>query len=102
MAVPPLVLLEAIGLFPGAQQWIDLAVDQLTRRRDQLGRSGNVAEVGGPGRWTIPLVHRSQDLGAAAALRWKCQINELGQVARVLERPSRALPQRGGRLGTER
>ena len=25
---------------------------------------------------TIPLVHSSQDLGAAAALRWKCQINE--------------------------
>jgi glucose/mannose-6-phosphate isomerase len=77
MAVPPLVLLEAIGLFPGAQQWIDLAVDQLSRRRDQLGRSGNVAEQTARriGR-TIPLVHSSQDLGAAAALRWKCQINE--------------------------
>ena len=77
MAVPPLVLLEAIGLFPGAQQWIDLAVDQLTRRRDQLVRSGNVAEETARriGR-TIPLVHSSQDLGAAAALRWKCQINE--------------------------
>ncbi len=77
MAVPPLVLLEGIGLFPGAQQWIDLAVDQLTRRRDQLGRGGNVAEETARriGR-TIPLVHSSQDLGAAAALRWKCQINE--------------------------
>ena len=77
MAVPPLVLLESIGLFPGAQQWIDLAVDQLTRRRDELDRAGNVAEVTARriGR-TIPLVHSSQDLGAAAALRWKCQINE--------------------------
>jgi glucose/mannose-6-phosphate isomerase len=77
MAVPPLVLLERIGLFPGAQQWIDLAVTQLRRRRDQLDRADNVAEVTARriGR-TIPLVHSSQDLGAAAALRWKCQINE--------------------------
>jgi len=76
MAVPPLVLLERIGLFPGAQQWIDQAVTQLQRRRDQLGRSGNVAETVARriGR-TVPLVHSSQDLGAAAALRWKSQIN---------------------------
>jgi glucose/mannose-6-phosphate isomerase len=76
MAVPPLVLLERIGLFPGAQQWIDQAVSQLQRRRDQLCRSGNMAESVARriGR-TIPLVHSSQDLGAAAALRWKCQIN---------------------------
>jgi len=80
MAVPPLVLLETIGLFPGAQQWIDLAVDQLGRRRDELDRPGNVAEVTARriGR-TIPLVHSSQDLGAAAALRWKCQINEIAK-----------------------
>jgi glucose/mannose-6-phosphate isomerase len=76
MAVPPLVLLERIGLFPGAQQWIDQAVTQLQRRRDQLSRSGNVADLTARriGR-TIPLVHGAQDLGAAAALRWKCQIN---------------------------
>lgn len=77
MAVPPLVLLESIGLFPGAGQWIDLAVAQLERRRDELDRPGSVAEATAHriGR-TIPLVHSSQDLGAAAALRWKCQINE--------------------------
>ena len=76
MAIPPLVVLERIGLFPGAQQWIDLAVAQLQRRRDQLGRPGNVAESAARriGR-TIPLVHSSQDLGAVAALRWKSQVN---------------------------
>ena len=74
--IPPLVVLERIGLFPGAQQWIDQAVAQLRRRRDQLDRTGSVAEslARRIGR-TIPLVHSSQDLGAAAALRWKSQVN---------------------------
>jgi glucose/mannose-6-phosphate isomerase len=77
MAIPPLVLLEEIGLFPGALQWVDQAVDQIRRRRDELVRPGNIAEslARSVGR-TIPLVHSSGDLGAAAALRWKAQINE--------------------------
>jgi glucose/mannose-6-phosphate isomerase len=77
MAIPPLVLLEQIGLFPGALQWVDQAVDQLRRRRDELVRPGSLAEdlARRIGR-TIPLVHSSQDLGAAAALRWKAQVNE--------------------------
>jgi glucose/mannose-6-phosphate isomerase len=77
MAIPPLVLLEQIGLFPGALQWVDQAVDQLRSRRDELVRPGSVAEQLARliGR-TIPLIHSAQDLGAAAALRWKAQINE--------------------------
>ena len=77
LAIPPLVLLEEIGLFPGALQWVDQAVDQLRVRRDELVRPGSRAEelARRIGR-TIPLVHSSQDLGAAAALRWKSQINE--------------------------
>jgi glucose/mannose-6-phosphate isomerase len=77
LAIPPLVLLEEIGLFPGALQWVDQAVEQLRVRRDQLIRPGSPAEEVARriGR-TIPLVHSSQDLGAAAALRWKAQINE--------------------------
>jgi glucose/mannose-6-phosphate isomerase len=77
MAIPPLVLLEEIGLFPGALQWVDQAVDQLRIRRDELVRPGCLAEdlARRIGR-TIPLIHSAQDLGAAAALRWKAQINE--------------------------
>lgn len=77
MAIPPLVALEGIGLFPGALQWVDQAVDQLSRRRDELIRPGSRAETIARqiGR-TIPLVHSSQALGSAAALRWKAQINE--------------------------
>ena len=77
MAIPPLVLLEKIGLFPGALQWVDQAVDQLRIRRDQLVGPANVAvDVARRIGRTIPLIHSSQDLGAVAALRWKAQINE--------------------------
>jgi glucose/mannose-6-phosphate isomerase len=77
MAIPPLVVLEQIGLFPGATQWIDLAVSQLQRRRDRLTRDGNEAEQLAQriGR-TIPLVHGGGALGATAAQRWKTQVNE--------------------------
>ena len=77
MAIPPLVLLETIGLFPGAQQWVDQATERVRRRRDQLVRPDSLAESVAQriGR-TIPLIHGAQDLGAAAALRWKAQINE--------------------------
>ncbi len=76
-AIPPLVVLEDIGLFPGASQWVALAVDQLARRRDQLVQSGSIAEdlARRIGR-TIPMIHGAQSLGAAAALRWKTQVNE--------------------------
>lgn len=76
-AIPPLVVLEDIGLFPGATQWVALAVDQLARRRDQLVRPGSTAEelAGRIGR-TIPIVCGAQAVGAAAALRWKTQVNE--------------------------
>ncbi|HTZ10078.1 MAG TPA: SIS domain-containing protein, partial [Acidimicrobiales bacterium] len=77
MAIPPLVVLEDIGLFPGAAQWVALAVDQLKYRRDQLVQPGSTAEEVARriGR-TVPLVHGAQAVGAAAALRWKCQVNE--------------------------
>lgn len=77
VAIPPLVVLEDIGLFPGATQWIDLAVSQLQRRRDRLTRPGNDAELLARriGR-TIPLVHGGGAVGATAAQRWKTQVNE--------------------------
>jgi len=77
MAIPPLVVLEEIGLFPGAQQWIDLAVDQLKRRRDALVKGDNEAErlARRIGR-RIPLLHGGGAVGATAAQRWKTQINE--------------------------
>lgn len=77
LSIPPLVVLEDIGLFPGATQWIDLAINQLQRRRDQLVRDGNEAEelARRIGR-TLPLIHGGGAIGATAAQRWKTQINE--------------------------
>lgn len=77
LAIPPLAVLEQIGLFPGAQQWIDLAVEQLKRRRDALVKGDNEAEqlARKIGR-RIPLLHGGGAVGATAAQRWKTQINE--------------------------
>jgi glucose/mannose-6-phosphate isomerase len=77
VSIPPLLVLERIGLFPGATQYVADAVDQLRRRRDTLivegGPAARVAE--GIGR-TIPLAYGGDDLGGVAAYRFKCQVNE--------------------------
>src|SRR5947209_14396953 len=36
LAIPPLIVLEQIGLFPGARRWVDEAVRGLVARRDEL------------------------------------------------------------------
>ena len=77
VSIPPLLILESVGLFPGARGWIDAAVSQLRRRRDQLIVDNSPSEqlarrIGG----TFPLIHSSASLGAAAVTRWKGQVNE--------------------------
>ncbi len=81
LAIPPLVILEEIGLYPGAGQWIELAVEQLKRRRDELTQPGNqAADLARRLVPTIPLIHSSGALGGAAAQRWKTQLNENAKV----------------------
>jgi len=76
-AVPPIAVLEGIGLFPGARQWIDLALDQLRKRRDELNKPGNVAEVLAERiAGKLAVVSGGGALGAAVAQRWKAQINQ--------------------------
>jgi glucose/mannose-6-phosphate isomerase len=79
--VPPLIVLERIGLFPGASGWVTMAVAQLRRRRDELVSDGNRAEVLARriGR-TFPLVYGGGDIGAVAAQRWKADFNENAKV----------------------
>ena len=77
VSIPPLVVLEQVGLFPGASGWIGEAVAQLRRRRAELARPGNLAEetARAIGR-TIPLVYGGGSVGGVAATRWKNQVNE--------------------------
>ena len=82
LAVPVLVLLEALGFFPGARGWIDAAVTQLRTRRDALIVEDNLARrlARRLGR-TFPIVYGGNGLGAVAAERWKTQFNENAKVA---------------------
>jgi glucose/mannose-6-phosphate isomerase len=77
MSIPTLLVLEQIGLFPGASGWVDLAVEQLKIRRDELLKDDNGArELARQIGRTIPLIYGGGGLGAAAALRWKNECNE--------------------------
>jgi glucose/mannose-6-phosphate isomerase len=79
MALPPLVVLEELGLYRGGRTWIDAAIEQLKRRRDQLvaeGRDSEAARIAARIGRTLTLVHGGGAVGAAAAMRWKTQINE--------------------------
>jgi glucose/mannose-6-phosphate isomerase len=79
MAIPPLVVLERMGMFRGASHWIDRAVEQLKRRRDALVAGGESSVAGELARRigrTLPLIQGGGAVGATAAQRWKTQINE--------------------------
>lgn len=77
LAIPPFMVLEEIGLFRGASQWVDFTVEQLRRRRDVLVADDNEAAALARriGR-TVPLIHGGGAVGATAAQRWKTQVNE--------------------------
>ena len=77
LSIPLMVVLEEIGLFPGASNWISHAVKQLEKRREALRGDGGIAAAvaKGIGR-TVPLIYGGGGLGQVAAQRWKAQINE--------------------------
>ena len=77
VSVPPLVLLGRLGLLPGIDAELDAAIAQLQRRVAQID------DVRSPARElarrlgrTIPLIYGAGPIGAVAAYRWKCQLNE--------------------------
>jgi glucose/mannose-6-phosphate isomerase len=79
VVIPPLVVLDHIGLYRGGQSWIASAVDQLKIRRDEVEAAGESSEPAAVARRigrTMALVHGGGTVGAAAARRWKTQINE--------------------------
>ena len=77
VSIPPLVILERIGLFPGASEYVTDAVRQLQRRRDRLIVDGGPAQklAQAIGR-TMPIAYGGDALGGVAAYRFKCEVNE--------------------------
>lgn len=77
VSVPPLLVLEKMGMLAGVRSSIDDAVVQLRTRREALVGDGNLARAiaSDIGR-TIPLIYGGGMLGATAAGRWKNQVNE--------------------------
>ncbi len=77
LAIPPLAVLDALGLFPGGSYWIDQTVSQLQRRRDQLiGRRSIAEEIAEQLADRLTLFHSSGSVGKAAITRWRAQVNE--------------------------
>jgi glucose/mannose-6-phosphate isomerase len=81
LLAPLFVALERIGLVPEAGEWLDQARGQLASRREKCLPS--VAAPSNPAReiarkigTTIPIFYGGGALGAVAAQRWKCDVNE--------------------------
>jgi glucose/mannose-6-phosphate isomerase len=81
MVAPLFVTLFRMGLLPEAHAGLVKAQQQLARRRDQCrpeveGAANPAREIARKLGRTIPLVYGAGGLGAVAAMRWKCSINE--------------------------
>ncbi|WP_419919886.1 SIS domain-containing protein [Candidatus Poriferisocius sp.] len=71
--VAPMIVLERMGLFPGATQWVRHAVEQIRRRRDTVGGTALALARGLAG--TVSLIYGGGGLGLVAARHWKNMIN---------------------------
>ena len=77
LAVPVLLALDRLGLYPGGRDWIAAAIAQLKVRRDELAADGNEAQrLASALRGTMPLVYGGGRVGGTAAQRWKAQLNQ--------------------------
>jgi glucose/mannose-6-phosphate isomerase len=77
LSVPPLVVLERLGLLDGMERLLRDAAETLSDSRDGLVRPGSTAQELATriGR-TTPLVHGAPGPTGVAAMRWKTQVNE--------------------------
>ncbi len=77
LSVPPLVVLERLGLLEGMERQLRDAVGTLSVSRDLLVRPGSTAhELAARIARTTPLVHGTAGPTGVAAMRWKTQVNE--------------------------
>jgi glucose/mannose-6-phosphate isomerase len=103
ISVPPLLVLEHMGLFPGAGAYVDGAVTQLKRRRDQLAAGkGDAQRIARAHRADHPdrVRRRRHRRGRSQAAQGPGQRERQGPGLR--QHPPRALPQRDLRLGQPR
>lgn len=75
------MLAGRIGLLSGVDSALEQAASQLARRRDRcrpesLGIANPARELARIIGRTIPIVYGTGALGAVAAYRWKCDVNE--------------------------
>ncbi len=73
LTVAPMIILEKMGLFPGATQWVRRAVDQIRGRRDTA--RAPAAALARHLAGTVPLIYGGGGLGSVAARHWKNMIN---------------------------
>jgi len=81
LVAPLAAVLYKLGLAPGAHALLLRAQEQLARRRDACrpevtGAANHAREIARQIGRTIPLIYGGGALGAVAAYRWKCDVNE--------------------------
>jgi glucose/mannose-6-phosphate isomerase len=81
LVAPLVVALFRMGLAPGAHANLVRAQEQLARRRDRCrpeveGVANEARELARKIGGTVPLIYGGGALGAVAAYRWKCDVNE--------------------------
>jgi glucose/mannose-6-phosphate isomerase len=81
LVAPLFVTLFRLGMAPEAHKWLTMAQKELGNRRRKCrpeveGAANPAREVARRIGTTIPLFYGGGALGAAAALRWKCDVNE--------------------------
>ena len=81
LVAPLFVSLFRIGFMPGAHALLVRAQQQLAVRRDRCrpeveGAANPARELARKIDRTIPLIYGGGALGAVAAMRWKCDVNE--------------------------
>lgn len=80
LSVPQLVVLDRAGLVRGIEDQVGEAADLLRQRRVEIvGSGGEAARLARAIGRTLPLVHGPDGLGAAAATRWRTQVNGLAK-----------------------
>ncbi len=80
---PIFVALDKLGIFPGGIAQCESAIAQVTKRRDEcIDPKGDhiVAELVRRISTTIPVLYGGGALGAVAAYRFKCDVNENAKV----------------------